>query len=81
MKTKEILGLRAFSRSADYDIQIYNRLYRKLNDLKKAAEEHKIADIPGFGKKSEELILKNISMLASLHAFLEVYNPYLACCI
>ncbi|MGE9809936.1 bifunctional phosphoribosylaminoimidazolecarboxamide formyltransferase/IMP cyclohydrolase [Ferroplasma acidiphilum] len=32
MKTKEILGLRAFSRSADYDIQIYNRLYRKLND-------------------------------------------------
>ena len=32
MKTREILGLRAFSRSADYDIQIYNRLYRKLND-------------------------------------------------
>jgi phosphoribosylaminoimidazolecarboxamide formyltransferase/IMP cyclohydrolase len=31
IKTREILGLRAFSRSANYDIQIYNRLYRKLN--------------------------------------------------
>ena len=31
MKTRELLGLRAFSRSADYDIEIYNRLYRKLN--------------------------------------------------
>ncbi len=32
MKTKEYLGLKAFSRSADYDITIYNRLYNKLND-------------------------------------------------
>ncbi|WP_337860753.1 bifunctional phosphoribosylaminoimidazolecarboxamide formyltransferase/IMP cyclohydrolase [Ferroplasma sp.] len=31
IKTREILGLRAFSRSANYDIQIYNRLYHKLN--------------------------------------------------
>ena len=49
-------------------ILLYKKLgIKNLNDLKKAAEEHKIADIPGFGKKSEELILKNISMLASLH--------------
>ncbi len=32
MKTREMLALRTFSRSADYDIQIYNRLYRKLNE-------------------------------------------------
>jgi DNA polymerase (family 10) len=43
-------------------------LYEKLGvkniaDLKKAAEEHKIRDIPGFGEKSEALILKNISMV------------------
>lgn len=31
MKIRELLGLRAFSRSANYDIEIYNRLYRKLN--------------------------------------------------
>jgi phosphoribosylaminoimidazolecarboxamide formyltransferase/IMP cyclohydrolase len=31
MKTRETLGLMAFSRSADYDIQIYNKLYEKLN--------------------------------------------------
>lgn len=49
-------------------ILLYNSLgIKNLNDLKKAAEEHKIADIPGFGEKSEELILKNISMLDSLH--------------
>ena len=49
-------------------ILLYKKLgIKNLNDLKKAAEEHKIADIPGFGEKSEELILKNISMLASLH--------------
>ena len=34
-------------------------------DLKKAAEEHKIRNIPGFGEKSEALILKNISMVAA----------------
>ena len=49
-------------------ILLYKKLgIKNLNDLKKAAEEHKIADIPGFGEKSEELILKNISMLDSLH--------------
>jgi DNA polymerase (family 10) len=49
-------------------ILLYNSLgIKNLNDLKQAAEEHKIADIPGFGEKSEELILKNISMLDSLH--------------
>jgi phosphoribosylaminoimidazolecarboxamide formyltransferase/IMP cyclohydrolase len=32
MKTREMLALRAFSRSAEYDVQIYNRLYRKLNE-------------------------------------------------
>ncbi len=32
MKTREMLALRAFSRSADYDVQIYNRLYRRLNE-------------------------------------------------
>lgn len=48
-------------------ILLYNKLgIKNLNDLKKAAEEHKIRDIPGFGEKSEELILKNISMLNSL---------------
>ncbi len=31
MKTREYLGLKAFSRSADYDIAIYNKLYNKLN--------------------------------------------------
>ena len=32
MKTREYLALKAFSRSADYDIAIYNNLYKKLNN-------------------------------------------------
>ncbi len=56
-------------------ILLYNSLgIKNLNDLKKAAEEHKIADIPGFGEKSEELILKNISMLDSLHGRILLAN-------
>ncbi len=48
-------------------ILLYNKLgVKNLNDLKRAAEEHKIENIPGFGEKSEELILKNISMVNSL---------------
>ncbi|WMT50456.1 MAG: DNA polymerase/3'-5' exonuclease PolX [Ferroplasma sp.] len=45
---------------------LYEKLgIKNISDLKKAAEEHKIRDIPGFGEKSEALILKNISMVAA----------------
>ncbi len=45
---------------------LYDRLgIKNIADLKKAAEEHKIRDIPGFGEKSEALILKNISMISA----------------
>jgi len=45
-------------------------LYRALHvtdveSLKKAASEHKIRTLPGFGEKSEELILKGIELLNS----------------
>jgi DNA polymerase (family 10) len=45
---------------------LYEQLgIKNIADLKKAAEEHKIRDIPGFGEKSEALILKNISMVTA----------------
>ena len=45
---------------------LYDKLgIKNIADLKKAAEEHKIRDIPGFGEKSEALILKNISMISA----------------
>lgn len=41
---------------------LYNRLgVRNLADLKKAAENHKIAGLPGFAEKSEQQILKVIA--------------------
>lgn len=45
-----------------------NLLFKQLNiqtiaELKKAAEEHRLASIPGFGKKTEENILQGITRL------------------
>jgi DNA polymerase (family 10) len=48
-------------------LMLYNKLgVRNMKDLKTAAENHKIRDLPGFGEKSEELILKNVSMAYSM---------------
>ena len=48
-------------------IILYNKLgIKNVEELKKAAENHEIRDIPGFGEKSEELILKSISLLDSI---------------
>ncbi|WP_290704116.1 helix-hairpin-helix domain-containing protein, partial [Ferroplasma sp. Type II] len=48
-------------------IILYNTLgIKNVEELKKAAENHEIRDIPGFGEKSEELILKSISLLDSI---------------
>ncbi len=56
-------------------IILYSKLgVKNLNDLKKAAENHRIRDIPGFGEKSENLILKNISMLNSLGGRILLYD-------
>ncbi|WP_337860404.1 DNA polymerase/3'-5' exonuclease PolX [Ferroplasma sp.] len=46
---------------------LYNQLgIKNMNDLKIAAENHKIRDLSGFGERSEELILKNISIAGSM---------------
>src|SRR5579875_2313313 len=44
---------------------IYNQLHvNSLAELKQAAEENKIAPLPGFGKKTQEKILQGIDFLA-----------------
>ncbi len=44
-------------------IFLYKKLgIKNIEDLKKAAEQHKISKLEGFGEKSEEMILKGISM-------------------
>ncbi len=44
---------------------IYNQLrVNSLAELKQAAEENKIAPLPGFGKKTQEKILQGIAFLA-----------------
>jgi len=43
---------------------LYEKLHiRTLNDLMRAAKAGKISSLPGFGKKSEQKILKGISLL------------------
>ncbi|MEM0139508.1 MAG: bifunctional phosphoribosylaminoimidazolecarboxamide formyltransferase/IMP cyclohydrolase [Ferroplasma sp.] len=47
MKTRELLGLKAFSRSAAYDIAIYDKLYEKLN-----SSQPEELFIHGYGRSS-----------------------------
>ncbi len=44
-------------------VQLYKKLgIKNLDDLKKAALQHRIRHLPGFGEKTEEEILKGISL-------------------
>ncbi len=47
-------------------VELYKRLgVRDLESLARAVEEHKIAGLKGFGRRSEELMAEGLAMLAS----------------
>lgn len=48
---------------------------RNLNDLKKALDKHKIAELEGFGEKSEEKIRKSLENVKSKRILLGVALP------
>jgi len=53
---------------------IYSQLHvNSLDELVKACQEHKVATLPGFGKKTEDKILQGISFLAQ-HADRHLYS-------
>lgn len=53
---------------------IYNELQvNSIADLVKACEEHKVAALPGFGKKTEDKILQGVAFL-SQHADRHLYS-------
>jgi len=78
LKTGKLHHLEELRKSMPMDVEALNAvpglgpkklmvLYKQLKiktipDLKKAAEQHRIAELPGFGEKSEQAILKAIQM-------------------
>jgi DNA polymerase (family 10) len=67
LKQKYPIDFASFSKIEGLGPKTIVKLYKflkikNLEDLKKAVEEHKIRDLPGFGEKSEEKIKKSIEL-------------------
>ncbi|MGC9149808.1 MAG: DNA polymerase/3'-5' exonuclease PolX [Candidatus Micrarchaeia archaeon] len=67
LKQKYPIDFSSFSKIEGLGPKTIVKLYKflgvkNLEDLKKAIEEHKLRDLPGFGEKSEEKIKKNIEL-------------------
>jgi DNA polymerase (family 10) len=53
---------------------IYNQLHvNSIDELVQACQEHKVASLPGFGKKTEEKILQGVAFLAQ-HSDRHLYS-------
>ncbi len=78
LKKKTPVDLESLSRIEGLGPKSVKKLYQKLDvrnikDLEKAAKAGKIAKLEGFGKKSEEKILKGISFAGNNQRFILGY--------